>query len=53
VDEGQVDVVARSADIQGAQSVGVRATLEPGSYVLICNIPAHYQLGMHASMTVR
>jgi uncharacterized cupredoxin-like copper-binding protein len=29
-------------------------TLGPGSYVLICNLPAHYSaLGMHIAFTVR
>lgn len=27
--------------------------LTPGKYVLICNLPAHYQLGMHAALTVK
>ncbi|MEO9255152.1 MAG: sulfocyanin-like copper-binding protein [Tepidiformaceae bacterium] len=26
--------------------------LAPGHYVIICNIPGHYQLGMHAALTV-
>lgn len=26
--------------------------LEPGKYVFICNLPGHYQLGMHVSFTV-
>jgi uncharacterized cupredoxin-like copper-binding protein len=26
--------------------------LEPGKYVLICNLPTHYGLGMHAAFTV-
>jgi uncharacterized cupredoxin-like copper-binding protein len=30
-----------------------RATLvlKPGKYLLICNVPGHYQLGMHAVLT--
>ena len=28
------------------------ATLTPGRYVLICNLPAHYHLGMHAVLLV-
>lgn len=27
--------------------------LQPGQYVLICNVAAHYGLGMHASFTVK
>ena len=25
----------------------------PGHYALVCNLPAHYRLGMHADLTVR
>ncbi len=35
--------------------VGTESTtldLQPGSYVLICNIPGHYQSGMRAAFTV-
>lgn len=28
------------------------ADLEPGSYVLVCNLPGHYRLGMRAAFTV-
>ncbi len=28
------------------------ATLAPGRYVLICNLPAHYRLGMHTVLVV-
>jgi uncharacterized cupredoxin-like copper-binding protein len=27
-------------------------TLKPGRYVLLCNVPTHYQQGMHAALTV-
>ena len=27
-------------------------TLEPGNYQLVCNLPAHYQAGMHTGFTV-
>jgi len=27
--------------------------LAPGNYVLICNQPAHYQLGMHIAFVVK
>ena len=37
--------------------VGCAATLtldlEAGNYVLICNLPGHYQAGMHAPLTVK
>ncbi len=29
------------------------ATLEPGHYVLVCNLPGHYRAGMHLNITVQ
>ena len=31
----------------------VSADLAPGHYVVICNVPGHYQLGMRADLTVQ
>jgi uncharacterized cupredoxin-like copper-binding protein len=28
-------------------------TLDPGTYVIVCNLPAHFQLGMHDNVTVK
>lgn len=53
VDEGQVDVVADSADLGPGESVEVIGTLESGSYVLICNIAGHYGAGMFTAFTVQ
>ncbi len=54
VDESQVDVVASSdSDLDAGTSVTVDAPLDPGSYVLICNIPTHYDAGMHAAFTAQ
>ncbi|MEX2228998.1 MAG: cytochrome C oxidase subunit IV family protein [Dehalococcoidia bacterium] len=53
VDEAQVDVVASTVDVAAGASDSATATLEAGAYVLFCNVPGHYQLGMHAPLTVR
>lgn len=55
-------VVAESGDgfetvgttdlIDGGASAEVTAELEAGSYVLICNVAGHYQLGMTTAFTV-
>jgi uncharacterized cupredoxin-like copper-binding protein len=37
---------------QGIQTSFV-TKLEPGHYAFICNLPEHYQLGMHVDFTVR
>jgi cytochrome c oxidase subunit 4 len=54
VDETQLDVVATTSDLApGRGSESVTATLEAGTYVLICNVVGHYQLGMHMLLTVQ
>ncbi|MDA0364536.1 MAG: cytochrome C oxidase subunit IV family protein [Chloroflexi bacterium] len=52
VDESQVEVVASVADLAAGATGSATATLAAGSYVLICNVPGHYQLGMYAALTV-
>jgi uncharacterized cupredoxin-like copper-binding protein len=59
-DKGTVDESADGVDVIGKKSSispGTDATLAfddlaNGKYVLICNVPAHYGLGMHASFVV-
>lgn len=52
-DESGLDVVGRTSMILGGESESVTFTLTAGSYLLICNIPAHYTLGMTAAFTVQ
>lgn len=52
VDEGALDVVGKSEELLGGESEDVTAELTPGSYVLICNISGHYDLGMRIAFTV-
>jgi uncharacterized cupredoxin-like copper-binding protein len=52
VDATQVQFVAQS-DTIGARNFGlVLSSLDPGSYVLICNVPTHYENGMHTAFEV-
>ena len=37
----------------GSSTTLTISNLAPGKYVLICNLPGHYQLGMHTSLTVK
>lgn len=53
VDESAVDVKIRIDDIAGGETKSGQGDLEAGNYVLICNIPGHYQLGMHSAFTVQ
>jgi uncharacterized cupredoxin-like copper-binding protein len=52
VDEEQVEPVGEAEDIASGTDASFRATLEPGAYVVICNITSHYEAGMHAALTV-
>ena len=45
--------IAEVEDIAAGKSAPLEARLEPGKYVLICNIPTHYELGMRSGLTVR
>jgi uncharacterized cupredoxin-like copper-binding protein len=59
VDENKVDEEAQELthideieDIGAAESKDLTVALDPGNYVLICNLPAHYGLGMRAPLHV-
>ena len=52
VEEDKVDVVDEAEDIAPSTTATLTTDLEAGSYVIICNIPTHYGLGMHAAFTV-
>jgi uncharacterized cupredoxin-like copper-binding protein len=41
-----------SGDLEVGQAKTFTLDLAPGNYVLICNQPAHYQLGMHIAFVV-
>ena len=53
VPEGQVDVVGRIEDFAGGDSESITLDLGPGSYLLICNVPGHYELRMTTAFTVQ
>jgi uncharacterized cupredoxin-like copper-binding protein len=57
VDSGVVqtegdEIVDEVENIAPATSTSLSVDLAPGSYVFICNIPGHYEAGMHAGFTV-
>ncbi len=52
VDEDQVEVVDEIEEFSAGKSRTATFDLPPGRYVLICNITAHYGLGMHTVLTV-
>ena len=55
VDEGagsDLVLVGELEDLAPGATRSLTVTLPEGSYVLICNLPGHYEHGMHASFTV-
>jgi len=44
--------VAEIKSIAAGQYATVTVNLVPGLYVVICNLPEHYELGMRAPLTV-
>jgi hypothetical protein len=53
VDEGQLTIVAKATDLKRRDRKSLDVKLAPGRYVLICNVPGHYQLGMHTALEVK
>ena len=47
-----LSVVGEKEDILGGTNVKLTLDLEPGTYLVICNLPDHYQRGMVAELTV-
>jgi len=52
VDEQAVGLEGRIQPFAGGTTESGTFALAPGSYVLICNIPGHYQVGMYAGFSV-
>jgi uncharacterized cupredoxin-like copper-binding protein len=47
------DSVGEVSDIEPGASGKKTIDLQPGKYVLICNLPGHYAQGMHTSLVVK
>ena len=45
--------VGEIADVPGGQSGSATFDLKPGKYVMLCNLPGHYDAGMYGTLTVR
>ncbi|MCH8850498.1 MAG: hypothetical protein IIC89_06710, partial [Chloroflexi bacterium] len=52
IDEGQLDVVSSSDAVSVGGETSVNPDLPAGSYVLICNVPGHYEQGMRVAFEV-
>jgi len=52
-EEGEgITAVDEVEDIAVNATPELKVTLAAGAYVVICNVPAHYQQGMHTAFTV-
>lgn len=47
-----ISVIDEIGEFAAGTTETLTVTLEPGNYQLVCNIPAHYQLGMHTPFVV-
>lgn len=47
------DSVGSIHDIAAGDSKADELDLKPGKYVLVCNLPGHYQAGMYTPLTVK
>jgi uncharacterized cupredoxin-like copper-binding protein len=50
--ESELDIVASIPEFDPGVTETTEAELEPGSYVIICNVAAHYESGMYIAFTV-
>jgi uncharacterized cupredoxin-like copper-binding protein len=53
VDESQVEFIGEVEQFDAGTTDTGTFSLEPGNYVLICNVTGHYSLGMHTAFTVQ
>lgn len=53
VNTSSLDVVDTLTQFDAGKTSDLAVTLTPGHYVLICNLPGHYQLGMRTDLTVQ
>lgn len=52
VDEEVAGHLGEVSELDPGQSGALTVTLKPGSYILFCNIPGHYAMGMWTVLTV-
>jgi uncharacterized cupredoxin-like copper-binding protein len=45
-------VLDSASDLNPGETRWITAVLEPGHYVLVCNLPGHFHRGMHVDITV-
>jgi uncharacterized cupredoxin-like copper-binding protein len=53
VDEDAAGHLGEVADLEAGKKGSITITMKPGTYLLYCNIPGHYVLGMWTLLTVK
>ena len=53
VNEDAAGHLGEVAELEPKKSGSLKVTLKPGKYILYCNIPGHYVLGMWTLVTVK
>ncbi len=52
VSEDGIDLIGEAEDIAPSTTTDLALNLQPGSYIIMCNIAGHYEQGMHAGFRV-
>jgi uncharacterized cupredoxin-like copper-binding protein len=52
VDEDAAGSLGEVSELDPGESGSLTRTLAPGEYILFCNVPGHYRLGMWTTLTV-
>lgn len=52
VSEDGIDLIGEAEDIPPSTTTDLTLDLQPGSYIIMCNIAGHYEQGMHTGFTV-
>jgi uncharacterized cupredoxin-like copper-binding protein len=53
LEESGAKIPGEIADVPPGKSKTMTVDLTPGNYVMICNLPGHYQRGMYGSLTAK
>lgn len=53
VKEGAINVIGEISETPAGEAGKTRLKLKPGKYVMFCNVPGHYGLGMRGRLTVK
>ena len=47
-----LELIDEVEDIAPSTTAELSVDLEPGNYVIVCNLPGHYEAGLHSGFTV-